>query len=261
MTSSRRSRTIPCGAGTVCFGEAGSGEDGGFAKGETCPTGKCCTVISWNVRPNDPCPLPHENIIKSKCRAQQVCIVGRGTTTLDCDTSAAGIQDSCAVPCGGTTTLRLCTTNPASLGPFTFTLGGQSFGPTAATCHDFTVGPITANATFTGTVTDKDGCAKSDSVDADHLPDRGALAVSGGETCGGGNLTFTASTGRTGCTYNFSVDGTSVQNTTANTYSYPADPDSACHTVSVVATCGGCVSNTASMTVSQCITTMTGCTA
>ncbi len=59
----------PCGAGTICFGEAGSGADGGFAKGETCPTGKCCTVISWNVRPNDPCPLPHEDIIKSKCRA------------------------------------------------------------------------------------------------------------------------------------------------------------------------------------------------
>ncbi len=159
------------------------------------------------------------------------------------------------------TTLRLCTTNPASLGPFTFTLGGQSFGPTSDTCHNFTVGPITANTTFSGTVTDKDGCAKSDSVTLTTSQIQLALAVSGGETCGGGNLTFTASTGKTGCTYNFSVDGASVQNTTANTYSYPADPDSTCHTVSVVATCGGCVSNTASMTVSQCITTTTGCTA
>src|SRR6266508_4073281 len=159
----------PCGAGTVCFGAAGSGEDGGFAKGETCPTGQCCTVISWNVRPNDPCPLPHSDIIKSKCRAQQVCIQGRGITTLDCNTSLSGVQTNCAVPCGGTTTLQLCTTSDASLAPFTFSLTSSPAttisAPTgSANCRTYTVGPITQTTTFTGTVTDKDGCAKSATV-------------------------------------------------------------------------------------------------
>src|SRR5262249_29525364 len=119
--------------------------------------------ISWNVKASDPCPDTTPPI-KSKCRHQQVCIVGRGRTTLDCDTSASGVQTNCTVQCGSTTTLRLCTTSDASFAPFTFTLNGQSFGPTPATCHDFTVGPITSTTSFTGTVTDKDGCAKSASV-------------------------------------------------------------------------------------------------
>jgi hypothetical protein len=50
------------------------------------------------------------------------------------------------------------------LGPFTFTLDGQTFGPTADTCHDFAVGPITATTSFTGTVTDASGCSSSASV-------------------------------------------------------------------------------------------------
>lgn len=253
----------PCGAGTVCFGEAGSGEDGGFAKGETCPTGKCCTVISWNVRPNDPCPLPYQDIIKSKCRAQRVCIVGRGTTTLDCDTSASGVQSNCPVECGSSTTLRLCTTNDASLGPFTFTLGGQSFGPTNDTCHDFTVGPITKDTTITGDVKSNDGCTKSASVTLTTSPITVSLDVSGGATCdsaANSGLKFTASTGKTGCTYEWKVDGTVVSGVTGDTFNYPANPDNVCQTVSVTATCGGCISNTASKTVKQCVNTITPCT-
>ena len=158
----------PCGAGTVCFGAAGSGEDGGFAKGETCPTGTCCTIISWNVRPNDSCPVPHGDIIKSKCRAQQVCIEGRPSATLDCDTSASGIQTNCAVQCGATTTLRLCTTASSATG-FTFALTSNPVVPISApsgtgTCRSYTVGPITADTTFTGTVTDNTGCAKTATV-------------------------------------------------------------------------------------------------
>jgi hypothetical protein len=255
----------PCGAGLVCFGTCGPGTDPdtgqadcSFPKGAACPTGQCCTTISWDVNPG--CP---SKVISSKCRHQQVCIQGRGRTTLDCDTSATGVQTNCPVECGATTTLRLCTTEAASFGPFTFTLTGGGSTQTvtgAGPCADFTVGPITDTTTFTGTVTSNDNCAKSASVTLTTTPITVTLAVSGGETCGSGNLSFTASTGRTGCTYAFSVDGNVVQNTTSNTFSYPADPDSTCHTVSVVATCGGCVSNTASRTVTQCVTTTTGCT-
>jgi hypothetical protein len=256
----------PCGAGLVCFGACGTGTDPdtglpdcSFAKGEACPTGACCTTISWDVNPG--CPT---RVISSKCRHQQVCIQGRGRTTLDCDTSATGVQTSCPVECGATTTVRLCTTEAASFGPFTFVLHvpgqpDQTFTG-AGPCHDFTVGPITDTTTITGDVTSNDGCKKSASVTLTTSPITVTLGVSGGATCNSGNLTFTASTGKTGCTYQFKVDGTVVQNTTANTYSYPADPDGVCHTVSVQATCGGCVSNTASQTVSQCVTTTTPCT-
>jgi hypothetical protein len=148
----QRSVTIPnypCGAGLVCFGAAGSGEDGGFAKGETCPTGECCTIISWNVRANDGCPQDHDDIIKSKCRAQQVCIQGRAAT-LEC-------IDNCEPTCGGTATLEMCVEGGEA--PFTFVLsrddGGadQTFGPTNDTCHSFEV-TVTETTTFTGTVTD-----------------------------------------------------------------------------------------------------------
>ncbi len=244
----------PCGSGLVCFGAAGPEADGGFPKGAPCPAGACCSTVSWDV--NTGCP---SRVLSSKCRHQQICIQGRGGATLDCDTSLTGVQSNCAVACGGTTTLRLCTTEAASFGPFTFSLSdGQSVTGTGP-CADFTVGPITDTATFTGTVTSNDGCAKSASVTLTTTAINVELAVSGGEQCGDGDLTFTGSTGQTGCSYDFSVDGASVQNSMAATFSYSANPDSDCHTVSVVATCGDCVSAPDSITVSQCVTTTTPC--
>jgi hypothetical protein len=176
----------PCGAGSVCFGAAGSGIDGGFAKGETCPTGQCCTIISWNVVANDPCPQPHSDIIKSKCRAQQVCIVGRGSTTLDCNTTLNGVQNDCTVPCGQSTTVRLCTGSAASFGPFKFDLSdGQTFTG-AGPCHDFTVGPVTGNVTLTGTVTDNTGCARaSASITLRSQAVASALVTAGAPDCDG----------------------------------------------------------------------------
>ena len=136
----------PCGSGLVCFGAAGPEADGGFPKGAPCPAGACCSTVSWDV--NTGCP---SRVLSSKCRHQQICIQGRGGATLDCDTSLTGVQSNCAVACGGTTTLRLCTTEAASFGPFTFSLSdGQSVTGTGP-CADFTVGPITDTATFTGT--------------------------------------------------------------------------------------------------------------
>jgi hypothetical protein len=259
----------PCGSGLVCFGACGPGTDPdtgqpdcSFGKGDPCPAGQCCTAISWDVNPG--CPT---RIITSKCRRQQVCIQGRGTTTVDCDTSASGVQDNCAVACGATTTVRVCTTEGASFGPFEFTLtgGGQTQTFTGAgPCHDFTVGPITSNTSFTGTVKSNDGCTKSASVTITTTPITVTLGVSGGGACesaANSGLTFTASTGRTGCTYEWKVDGTVVSGVTGSTYNYSANPDNVCHTVSVKATCGGCVSNTASKTVKQCVNTTTGCQA
>lgn len=250
----------PCGTGLLCFGASGPEEDGGFPKGAACPSGECCTTVSWDVNPG--CPT---RTLSSKCRHQQVCIQGRGATTLDCNTGTGGVQTACTVACGATTTLRACTSNAAGLAPFTYVLKQgattiATFGPTTDACHDFTVGPITQNTTFTVTITDKDGCAKSASTTLSTTPISTSLAVSGGSSCNSGALTFTAPASA-GCTFAFSVDGTEVQDGSSNTYSYPADPDSTCHTVSVVKTCGDCSSAPESITVRQCVTTTTGCTA
>jgi hypothetical protein len=249
---------FPCGGGRVCFGQEG------VIRGK-CEPGTCSTV-AWS--PNQGaanCTTPDLTPPGGQCRHQEICIVGRGNTTLDCNPATAAIDESCPVECGATATLRLCTTSDATLGPFTFTLNGQSFGPTADTCHDFVVGPITVTTLFTGCVTDADGCERCDSTTLTVTPITVTLDVAGEEACNSGNLTFTATLGSPctaegGAQFAFSVDGTVVQNSGLNTFNYPADPDGICHTVSVVATCGNCASEPDSITVSQCVTTTTGCT-
>jgi hypothetical protein len=245
---------FPCGAGLVCFGQPG------VVRGK-CDPGTCATV-AWSTTPNQAnCTSPDQTPPGGQCRHQQICIQGRGNTTLDCDLSTTAIEESCAVQCGAMATLRLCTTSDASLGPFTFTLDGQSFGPTADTCHDFVVGPITETTTFTGCVTDADGCERCDSVELTTTPLTATIAISGNEACDdGSNVTFTATvSGGTGCEFQWSVDGTAVAGATAASFEYPPDPDNLCHTVSVRIVCGGCEAN-ASTTVRQCINTTTGCT-
>lgn len=241
-------QNYPCGAGLQCFGSAsGDGR-------RRCEPGECSTV-SWTVPGQDTCPPDKQ--ISSKCRHQQICIQGRGNTTVDCDLSTQGGQSNCSVPCGGKATVRVCTTNPAILGPFTFTLGAQSFGPTTDKCHDFTVLSITQNTTLTATVTDKDGCAKSASVTLTTTPITVKITdVTGDESCGNGNLTIKAeASGSGGCSFEWKIGNAVVSGQTTDTLSYTANPDSSPHTVSVKATCGGCTSGSDSITISQCITT------
>jgi len=106
---------FPCGAGRVCFGQTG------VTRGK-CDPGRCATV-AWSTTPGQAgCTSPDLSPPGAQCRHQQICIQGRGNTTLDCDTSATGVQESCPVDCGGNATLRLCTTSDAALGPFRFAL-------------------------------------------------------------------------------------------------------------------------------------------
>lgn len=150
----------PCGAGLVCFGGGGSGEDGAFLKGESCPQGECCATITWNVKASDPCPDTTRQI-SSKCRHQSICIQGRANPTLDCNISQPGVQTNCPVQCGQTATLRLSAPAGAT-GPYLYTLDGQNFGPTNDTFHDFTVGPLTQPSTnFSGSVTTEAGTANA----------------------------------------------------------------------------------------------------
>jgi hypothetical protein len=240
---------FPCGAGLVCFGQPG------VTRGK-CAPGTCSTV-AWSTNQGAAnCTSPDLSPPGGQCRHQQICIQGRGHTTLDCDLTTADVEETCAVECGATATLRLCTTSDASLGPFTFTLDGQSFGPTTATCHDFVVGPITETTTFTGTVTDASGCAKSDSVELTTTALTASIAVTGDTNCDG-VLTLTASVENgTGCTFIWDENG--VQLGTGPTLSYGPVLDGVCHTIHVAATCGGCDAE-ATVNISQCAETTVGC--
>jgi hypothetical protein len=244
-------QNFACGAGLVCFGQPG------VTRGK-CDPGQCSTV-AWSTSPGfATCTSPDPSPPGGQCRHQQICIQGRGNTTLDCDLSTTAVEESCPVQCGATTTLRLCTTSDASLGPFTFTLNGQSFGPTADTCHDFVVGPITATTTFTGCVTDASGCEKCDSVELTVAPLTASIAVAGDQNCDG-VLTLTASvTGGTGCTFAWADEGGNSLGT-GPSIGYGPVLDGVCHTITVTADCDGCPAM-ASVNISQCVETTTGCT-
>jgi hypothetical protein len=244
-------QNFPCGGGLVCFGAAGQDDRG------RCDPGVCCSTVSWGVPGQDTCPP--DKVIPSKCRHQQICVQGRGVTTLDCDTSTAGLQTNCAVTCGSTTTLQLCTTNASSLGPFTFTLDGQSFGPTTDTCHTFTVGPITATTSFIGTVTDASGCAKSASVTLTTTPVTAPVASVGTPNCAGA-VTFTVTNCDTSLTYTFQeVDcgtgtpiGTSQTVTgcpASATFTFAPGATNTTHCVNVTAHITGSASTTCDQTV------------
>ena len=221
---------FPCGAGLVCFGQEG------VTRGK-CDPGTCSTV-AWSTNQGAAdCESPDESPPGGQCRHQQICIQGRGNTTLDCDLSTTAIEESCAVVCGTSTTLRLCTTSPVGLGPFTFTLsgGGVTYTPQTSPdqCAEFLVGPITATTVFTGTVTDRTGCARSDSVTLTTTQPAASIAVAGNTNCNG-VLTLTASVaGSTGCSFTWTEGATTLG--TGPTRSYGPVLDGVCHTINVAA--------------------------
>ncbi|MFL5759579.1 MAG: twin-arginine translocation signal domain-containing protein [Thermomicrobiales bacterium] len=245
-------KDYPCGAGSVCFGAAGSGVDGGFAKGETCPAGQCCTIISWNVVANDACPQPHSDIIKSKCRAQQVCIIGRGKAKLDCDPTTATDEAFCTVGCGKSTIVRLSTSSATSFGPFKFALSdGQTYqGVAGETFHDFTVGPLTAlSTTLTGTVTDNTGCPSSDSTELRTSPTVKPAIENPPKLDCDGTASYKITNFDSSLSYNWYVSvnnaptGSSLGTGQTLTHQWPQDDASHCVIVTVTNSAGACAQN------------------
>jgi hypothetical protein len=245
----------PCGAGLVCFGAPSA--DGR----RRCEAGECPTV-SWTVPGQDTCPPDRQ--ISSKCRHQQICIQGRGNASLICNDNGT----DCTVDCGGSATVTLCTSGGP--GPFTFALSdGQSFGPSADLCHTFTVGPITEDTSFTGTVTDSGSPPCPDTAGPVNFTTNNITpgVGSAGESDCIGLLTFTASVaGFEGCTFTWEIDDEAAANTETDelivrvnadgTLTY-RNLDGACHEIGVNAVCGTCVGSTTT-SVTQCVTT-TGC--
>jgi hypothetical protein len=146
--------------------------------------------------------------------------------------------------------------------PYTYTLTGsdgstQTFGPTSATSHDFTV-TVTQNTTYTLTVTDSQGCSRTATTSLTANPISVSLSVAGNTACDG-NLTITATvTGASACEgFAWTIDGTAVPNNSTNTLAY-RQLDGTCHTIAVTASCGGC-SGSASTKISQCVATTLDC--
>jgi hypothetical protein len=258
---------FPCATQQVCFGKPVPDDF----------TGKCtaagiapCSTIGFSTSTGSAnCTAPDQSPPRGQCRHRQICVTGFGITAECADASCTPRDLSsgcCAVPCGGALNVKITASGGTGGGDCTspLTISVKRPGETSFTNVTLNAGCYVDNSPVVGTytfrATDCHGCFRETTLAVCVSELHITLDVSGEEACNSGNLTFTASGGRTGCTYNFKVDGTSVQNTTSNTYNYPADPDSTCHTVSVQATCGNCVSDTPSITVSQCVTTTTGCT-
>ena len=240
----------PCGAGFQCFGQPG------VTRGKCAPG--TCSTIAWNTSPNAAnCETADQTPPGGQCRHQQICIRGRGETVLDCDASTVAVESVCAVGCGGTTTVRLCTTSDAELGPFTFVLSdGQTFGPSAVQCHNFLVGPITETTEITGTVTDAEGCATSDTITLTVNPLSAGITVDGVDNCDG-VLTLNASVvNGNACTFAWTEGDEELG--TGSSLQYGPVLDGACHTITVTADCDGCPASD-SVTISQCVTTTTPC--
>jgi len=261
-----------CNTGQVCFGDAG------VTKGKCSPG--TCTTIGWNTSPGaSGCTTADQSPPGGQCRHQQVCVVGFGAT-LDC---TAG----CTVTCGGTSTLRACVIGPPSRGPFTLTVTGDdstrtqsSFGdPSGTTCLNFTTHPTQSPATtYTLTITDKNGCTRTDTATVVVNKTTATITPSSTPACNG-VLVYTGSvSGFTGCSFTWTVDGQSLATFAAGgaaddarvarasgtgnaTFSFRA-LDNTCHTIQVSASCGSgstpCAS-TATTTAKQCVGAPASC--
>ena len=228
----------PCNAGNICFGVAGPEEFGVFPKGAPCPTGECCSTITYNVKASDPCPDTTRQIA-SKCRHQQICIQGR-SVSLKC---IAG----CPVTCGGTATLQLCGTG---MGALTFSLkdgSGKVYTAKSMTteCATYDV-TVAATTTFTGTVTDSGTppCANTATLKLEVAPIVVTSASGTPPACAGGNSTLNAcASGGGEITYAFSEGGKALCSNKSSTGcgSCSALLTSGPHTITVVATnASGC---------------------
>ena len=251
----------PCGAGRQCFGSAsGDGRN-------RCSAGECSTV-SWTVPGQDTCPPARQ--ISSKCRHQQICIQGRGAASMACSGS-----NSCEVPCGTNATLTLSTTGGPA--PYTYKVFDSannlidSFGPTNDLSHEFSVGPITGNASFYGTVTDSGSPSCTDasnSVDVTTTAITVDVTVAGDENCDGLLTYSAAAAGFSGCDAPvWKIDGNAASATETDTEIVRLNNDGTltyrnldgtCHTISCDLTCGGCT-GTGSATVTQCVGSTVAC--
>jgi hypothetical protein len=242
----------PCGAGLVCFGSPTA--DGR----RRCDPGQCPTV-SWTVPGQDTCPPDRQ--ISSKCRHQRICIQGRGNATAICNDGGT----ECTASCGGSGSVTLCTSGGP--GPYTFVLSdGQSFGPSNDLCHTFTVGPITADTNFTGTVTDSGSppCADTSNAVAINVDDLVVGVGAASEPDCGGLIIYSGSVeGFDGCTFTWQIDGVDAVDTETDALIVRVNDDGSltyrnldgtCHEITVAAVCGTCVGSTGT-SVTQCVTT------
>jgi hypothetical protein len=234
----------PCGAGDVTFGGA---LPSNYDKGPCPDASKPCAGLSWETPGfSGTCgPSGTASASPSKCRFQQIRIIGRGAN-LTC-------VDGCTPGCGGVSTLRVSASGGSA--PYTFSLapGGQT--KTGTTSATFAV-TSTATTTYTATVNFGDGCTRSVTTTINVTPATASISASSPGTCSSASasdVTFTA-TPNSG-TFTWTVNGT-AQAATGSSFTLTANPDALTRTVGLsMLTSGGCAATATSKLVSQCVNT------
>src|SRR5262245_23357131 len=266
---------FPCNGGIVCFGQAG-------VIRAKCSPGQC-TTLSWNTNTGAAaCTAADQNPPGGQCRHQQVCVIGFGAT-LQCTAN-------CSVVCGNSSTLQACVVGPADRGPYTLTVVGDdgstqtqsTFGdPSGTTCVNFTVHPTKSpTTTYTLTVNDKNNCSRTATTTVSVSAVTATITAPTDPGCNGIYVYTASVSGRTGCTFTWTIDGQSpatfaaggaaddaaiarVRGTGSNTLAIRA-LDGACHKVEVTASCANAgqtpCAGKASATVKQCVGNTASCT-
>ncbi|HEX6508014.1 MAG TPA: twin-arginine translocation signal domain-containing protein [Chloroflexota bacterium] len=224
-----------CGAGDVCFGSPVTLGGGG---NPICPTGACCTVITWRVPGEDTNCSNTIRFIKSKCGMPgQVCIVGR-SAALGCATNG-----NCSPTCGGVSTLVASQTG--GTGPYIFSLtgdGSQTVSSSIGATVSFTV---TTSTTTTYTVKANSGdCTRTLTTALTATP-LGALTPTAPNTAScAGVACVTASV--SGATTYTVTDGTTTASGTSTVNCFTYTPGVATQTVTftaVASNAAGCPSS------------------
>jgi hypothetical protein len=190
---------FPCNSGgtLVCIGQQGV------------TTGKCapnaCTTIAWNTSPGAAgCTTADQKPPSGQCRHQGICILGYGAG-LTC-------KSGCTPGCGGTAVLTATVSGGSP--PYTYVLHAndgspdQTFGPTSATSHDFTV-TVTQNTTYTLTVTDSASCSRTATTSLSASPVAKPTLSKTGPDCDG-NATITVTNCDNTLTYVWQDNGSVI---------------------------------------------------
>ena len=224
----------PCGAGKVCFGPCGPGSIQFWAhRTARSPRAPSARGRLLHASSHGTCARTRTARRSTTGSSPRSAGVSRCASRVAARRRSRAANNDCSVPCGGSLGLTVCTSEPASEGPFIFELrSGTTLverfpvtGTTTDTCHTFTVSPTSATTYFGRVISTQDDpdCVKDSAPVNVTVEDiTPTITVSGNVGCTTGELTLTASPA--GCdSYAWSIDGEAAG--TGNPFTYQPNAD------------------------------------